>query len=231
MSKTYQNEEKPQEEPIVTESEVANEVLNTPNKPTESTHNPTIIDPKIEGRYFKVYPNGDIIMGDYDNGQGVKWDQIPGFFRIRGSLTAGSIDIPDNVTANSFHVDSSGNMWSGAATYNLATNPFAVSNEGDLRATKGTIAGWTINATSLSKTIINLDAGNDRITVDTNKVILDSSGITAIAGTIGGFTLADGNLYGGIIKTAATVALGSTGVIMDTDGLRGYDSVLGKTFV
>ena len=33
---------------------------------------------------------------------------------FRGSLVAGSIDIPDTTTANSFHVDSSGNAWWGA---------------------------------------------------------------------------------------------------------------------
>jgi len=54
--------------------------------------------------------------------------------------------------------------------------------------------------------------------------------ITATTGAIGGFTITATELYGGIIKTAATVASGSNGVIMDTAGLRGYDSVLGKVF-
>lgn len=35
---------------------------------------------------------------------------------FRGSLTAGSIDIPDTATANSFHVNSSGDTWWGATT-------------------------------------------------------------------------------------------------------------------
>src|SRR3990167_2245817 len=49
-------------------------------------------------------------------------------------------------------------------------------------------------------------------------------------GTIGGFTITSTSLYGGIIKTASTVGAGTTGVIIDTAGLRGYDSVLGNTF-
>jgi len=57
-----------------------------------------------------------------------------------------------------------------------------------------------------------------------------SGDIQALTGTIGGFTITETELYGGIIKTAATVGSGSTGVIVDTDGLRGYDSVLGNTF-
>lgn len=54
--------------------------------------------------------------------------------------------------------------------------------------------------------------------------------ISAATGTIGGFTITATSLYGGIIKTAAIVDIGGTGVIMDTAGLRGYDSVLGLTF-
>jgi hypothetical protein len=54
--------------------------------------------------------------------------------------------------------------------------------------------------------------------------------ISATSGIIGGFTITPTSLYGGIIKTGLSVGLGSTGVIMDTAGLRGYDSVLGLTF-
>ena len=57
-----------------------------------------------------------------------------------------------------------------------------------------------------------------------------SGSLNATSGTIGGFTIGASEMYGGIIKTAATVEAGSTGVIMDTNGLRGYDSVLGNTF-
>jgi len=54
--------------------------------------------------------------------------------------------------------------------------------------------------------------------------------IVALSGVIGGFTITDTKLYGGIIQTAETVGAGSSGVIIDSDGLRGYDSVLGNTF-
>lgn len=40
---------------------------------------------------------------------------------ISGSISASSIDIPDTVTTNSFHVDSSGNAWWGATTLAGAT--------------------------------------------------------------------------------------------------------------
>ena len=60
--------------------------------------------------------------------------------------------------------------------------------------------------------------------------VLNTGAATFTSGSIGGFTITATSLYGGIIKTAATVGAGTTGVIMDTAGLRGYDSVLGNTF-
>lgn len=69
------------------------------------------------------------------------------------------------------------------------------------------------------------DNGN----VEFNDMIIRGT-IYALAGSIGGFTIASNKLYGGTIQTAATVSSGSTGVVMDTAGLRGYDSILGLTF-
>jgi len=59
--------------------------------------------------------------------------------------------------------------------------------------------------------------------------------ITATTGKIGDWVIdSDGIYYDGsgtpYIKTAETVGAGTTGVIIDKDGLRGYDSVLGNTF-
>ncbi len=57
--------------------------------------------------------------------------------------------------------------------------------------------------------------------------------IYATAGSIGGFTIAENKLYGtttGTIQTAENVASGANGVVLDVDGLRGYDATLGNTF-
>lgn len=54
--------------------------------------------------------------------------------------------------------------------------------------------------------------------------------INATSGTIGGFTIGPLSLYGGTIKTSANVGEGEDGVVMDSDGLRGYSSTLGKVF-
>lgn len=48
----------------------------------------------------------------------LKWDGTN--LSLAGALTASSIDIPDTVTASSFHVDASGNTWWGATTFAAA---------------------------------------------------------------------------------------------------------------
>ena len=58
-----------------------------------------------------------------------------------GALSGGTIDIGGS-DATSFHVDSTGKMWSGAALYDDAK--FKVSAGGAIDATSGSIAGWTI---------------------------------------------------------------------------------------
>lgn len=50
--------------------------------------------------------------------------------------------------SNSFHVSSSGQIWSGATTFAGAT--FKVSAGGSMTATQGSIAGWTLSATELT---------------------------------------------------------------------------------
>lgn len=54
--------------------------------------------------------------------------------------------------------------------------------------------------------------------------------LIAKSGEIGGFTIENDRLYGGIISTSRNVQAGAAGVIMDTSGLRGYDPVLGEVF-
>lgn len=70
---------------------------------------------------------------------------------IAGSISAGTIDIGGS-DATSFHVDADGNMWLGAATYNITTNPFAVSNAGVIRAVSGTIGGNVLGSDYISST-------------------------------------------------------------------------------
>jgi len=123
----------------------------------------------------------------------------------------------------------------GQSGYAEFSNVFV---SGNIQALTGTIGGFTIGATDLSvtrggyQTIISSDstAFSAGPTGAPTVTISQAGLLTAQAGIIGGFTITSTSLYGGIIKTAATVEAGTSGVVMDTGGLRGYDSVLGQTF-
>jgi len=116
---------------------------------------------------------------------------------VSTGLSVTKLDIPDTVTANSFHVDVDGNAWWGATV--LGSAVAKILKTGAATFTTGSIAGWTVNSTSIAKTNIVIDSANDRITVGGTNVILDASGITAIAGTVGGWTLSST-----MLKSAAT---------------------------
>jgi len=98
---------------------------------------------------------------------------------FNGSLVAGSIDIGGS-DSTSFHVDSDGNMWLGAGTFNIATNPFAVSNAGVVRAISGTIGGFTLGTTTLTATNLTFDSSEQRITLGSSNdvVIMDADDAT-----------------------------------------------------
>jgi len=87
------------------------------------------INPKIIGTYFQVFPNGDFILGNYNGGAGVYWNQLSQTFTVLGSINVSSINIPDTTTANSFHVDSDGNTWWGSTTF--ASAIASISKAGD----------------------------------------------------------------------------------------------------
>jgi hypothetical protein len=74
---------------------------------------------------------------------------------IRSSLDIGEDQGTSDDT--SFHVDSNGNMWSGANSSSFSTAPFRVTNAGDITASSLTLTGLTELATG-SK--IFLGAGN-----------------------------------------------------------------------
>lgn len=97
--------------------------------PLKGVAGETLINPKLSGGYFQVFPNGDFILGNYNGGAGVFWSQQDQTFTILGTINAGSINIPDTTTANSFHVNTSGDTWWGATTFAAAVA--SISKSGD----------------------------------------------------------------------------------------------------
>ncbi len=133
------------------------------------------------------------------------------FYMTGGAITGGTLDI-GGADATSLHFDADGNLWLGAATYNIATNPFAVSNAGVLRAVSGTVANWTLSTSAISTgafdTVNTMYFGTSGLSLsNTFKVTAAgaltatsatiSGSITATSGTIGGWTIASDKLSAG----------------------------------
>lgn len=139
----------------------------------------------------KLYTNQNLQSSNFISGS-AGW-QIQGNGNVefndgtfRGALTAATIDIGGS-DATSFHVDIDGNMWLGAATFNISTNPFAVSNAGVIRAVSGTIGGWTLSSTTIraggssdATANVLIDSGNTLIRLGPtsgNSISLDGANL------------------------------------------------------
>lgn len=103
--------------------------------------------------------------------------------------------------------------------------------------------GLTVYDGNIIGGVINIGSGDNSFNADSTGIWLgdenyadapfrvDMNGsLVAEKGTIGGFTIESDRLYGGKILTSRDVGAGSAGVIMDVNGLRGYDPVLGEVF-
>lgn len=73
------------------------------------------------------------------------WQLTPTSADLNVPVVVDSLDIPDTTTANSFHVDTSGNMWIGATTF-AAPAPFRVANTGDMDIGGTDATSWHVDA-------------------------------------------------------------------------------------
>jgi hypothetical protein len=140
------------------------------------------------------------------------WDRSEGklYFRsgttVAGTIGTGGIDFELgsiggwNFDATTLYDDvpSTIVLDSSVPSINVNSGDVLLDSSG-ITAIAGTIAGWTISSSLISKSAIKLDSSADKITVNDTDVVLNSSGITAIAGAIGGWTLASTTLTGGDI--------------------------------
>lgn len=92
---------------------------------------------------------------------------------VSGAFAAGSLDI-GGADATSFHVDTNGNMWLGAALY--ANGVFRVSNAGVAVITSATIGGWTVDSTKLSSASAFIDSSIPSIGLGTVTDYLTGTG-------------------------------------------------------
>lgn len=109
-----------------------------------------------------------------------------------GSIVGGSLNVPDLTSTNSWHVDSSGNMWSGTNASNFASAPFRVTTAGVMNATGATfsgsissttITGGNINGSTITGGIFQTASSGHRVYIDganDDVRIYNSSGETTI---------------------------------------------------
>lgn len=126
-------------------------------------------------------------------------------------------------------------FWAGHAT--PASAPFYITEAGLLKATTGVIGPWTLSADAIStgdfNTVNTLYFGTSGLSLSDTFKVTDSGDLTAKSGVIGGWNIGADSLYAtttGTIKTGIDAGAGYNGVVMDKDGLRGYDDILGVVF-
>ena len=157
---------------------------------------------------------------------------------FRGALAAATIDIGGS-DATSFHVDISGNIWSGAATY--AAAPFKVSNAGALTASGATVTGTIQTAASGQRIVISsatntltfdiaavtgvIDIGTDTsraITVTGNSTTTTGVYFTATVASNGFYYSSASNIAGYAFRVDITGATATTiGLSVNHDGSGG----------
>lgn len=157
---------------------------------TEDRSAETILSPNIQGKYLQSFPNGDFILGDYNGGQGMRWDQILGVLTILGSITAdsgmiGGFNIGSDYirdVANSFGLASTVTggddvrFWAGDTFANRATAKFRILESGVVEMTQssGTVRFSTLGLTWLVSSVenanIRLFSGTSPITAATLRI-------------------------------------------------------------
>jgi len=129
--------------------------------------------------------------------------------------------------AKALRIDDQG-LWLGA--FKFADAPFSVSMEGAITGTSGTIAGWTIGSTTISKNNATLDSAG-QITLGTaNDIAILSSVNTTYRLWIGDATA--GNAAFSVTKAGALLATSATitGSITATSGTIGGFTI-GATYL
>ncbi len=131
-----------------------------------------------------------------------------------GSITANAFTA--GTSPNWTNIDASG-IWAGGA--NFAASPFSVSMAGALTATSGTIAGWTLGATTISKNNAILDSAGQLVLGTTNDVVYLSATDATYRLWIGNATAASAKFTvtkGGDVSILGGGIFNTTGYIQAT---------------
>src|SRR3990167_1306270 len=121
------------------------------------------------------------------NVSGWELTSIGGEFNF--AVSVDSLDIPDTVTANSFHVDVDGNTWWGATT--LGASVASVTKAGLGTFSNIAITGGTVGAS----VVVNIGAVNIAARGWTQTSAFSVTDADTVAWAAGTFTSADGTAY------------------------------------
>lgn len=137
---------------------------------------------------WKIAANGDVEFNDGN----FRGDITGATGTFTGTVSVGSLNIPDTTTANSFHVDTTGNAWWGAVAIGASTAK--VLNTGAATFSNITITGGSVATSTLSGTIAqtNLNLA-DRGWTQT--CVFSVTDLDTVAWGVGTFTSADGTVY------------------------------------
>ncbi len=116
---------------------------------------------------------------------------------FRGSLVANSLDIPDTTTANSAHINSSGDTWWGATIFGAAVA--SISKAGAAIFSSIKITGGSISG------ILNDNNTDISLLEKTHNLVFSVSSATQINWTSGTITMSNGRAF--------TISSGNTGTM------------------
>lgn len=169
-------------------------------------------------------------------------------------IIGGTLNVPDETTANSWHVDSTGNMWAGCNVADFAADPdnadAYVLNTGGAKFSNITITGGTVNWSTVSGTAnapddnatvgaifgTNISGGSTGTNyVNNNGYVTTITGTSITTGTLNASlcnvtnlnadNITTGTLTGRVVKTTNN-GYGNPYVMLDTDGLVVYGETI-----
>ena len=173
---------------------------------------------KINNNAFNVDAGGNFWINGADLGSAIFSVTNQGIVSMKkGSIALGEITKDDGGKVTSFYVDDNGNLSIGGTA-------FSVNKDGEMTATSGTIGGWVINPSSLSKGVLTLDGTNGTITAiangNTNFKIDGTTGLLqAVNATLTTLTVVDTLLVkspSGTTNKAEFTVQGNTTISGDT---------------
>lgn len=185
-------------------------------------------------------PANDTVTWSIPYVSSAKYGSLSAIVANMGQITAGSIDLGTGAT--SWHIDSLGNQWAGAASF--ASAPFRLENGGAATFSNVTISGGRLNIGSAATSFHVDSAGNHWAGADTyasapfkvssDGVMTATSGtfsgtLVAPTGTLGALSIpAGGYITGGSFTGWSWPASGG-GFVLEARGLLVGNKVSGTT--